>query len=231
MCGRFVSSTPAAVLAEQFSVTEVVAPDVGPRWNVAPTDEVLAVATRRGVRRLGVFSWGLVPGWSPKPTRLINLRAETLASRPTFRRRLQRNRCIVPADGFYEWKAPGPGRAKVPHFITSRDGRPLALAGLWAAVRPPGDEEAEWLRTCTIVTGPPNELVAAVHDRMPVVLPEAAWDAWLDDTEEDVALLSSLLVPAPAETMEMWPVSTSVNAVGNDGPNLVAPAGPAVSSE
>lgn len=222
-----MSSTPPAELAAQFGVDDIRAPDLGPRWNVAPTDEVLAVATSRGVRRLGTFSWGLLPG--PRATkRLINLRAETLAERPTFRRRLQRNRCIVPADGFYEWKRPaGPGATKVPHFISAADQRPLALAGLWAAVRRDGGEAGdgdEWLRTCTILTCAPNELVAEVHDRMPVVLAPDAWDTWLDADVDDVGLLSSLLVPAPPTALTMWPVTPAVNRVANDGPELALPS-------
>jgi len=225
VCGRFVSSTPASALAAQFAVDEVVAPEVAPRWNVAPTDDVLAVATRHGRRRLGAFSWGLVlsaPPAGARPRRPINLRSEALADRPALRRRLQRNRCVVPADGFYEWQPAGPGRAKVPHLIAPADGRPLALAGLWAAVRTgPGD--GDWLRTCAILTGPPNELVAAVHDRMPVILPEGAWARWLDDEVDDVAALAALLVPAPAASLAMWPVAPLVNSVANDGPELVAP--------
>ncbi|MGH9154826.1 MAG: SOS response-associated peptidase [Acidimicrobiales bacterium] len=220
MCGRFVSSTPASVLAAQFRVDEIRAAELPPRWNVAPTDEVLAVATGRGVRRLGSFSWGLLPG-PGAARRLINLRAETLATRPTFRRRLQRNRCVVPADGFYEWKVVAPGQPKVPYFISARDGRPLALAGLWGAVRQPDET---WLRTCTILTGAPNDLVAGVHARMPVILPEPAWEVWLDDTEENVAALSALLVPAPSELLAMWPVGTAVNKVAHDGRELVTPA-------
>ncbi len=230
VCGRFVSSTSPAELAAQFGVDDGPAPQAGPRWNVAPTDEVLAVATSRGVRRLGAFSWGLLPG--PHATkRLINLRAETLAERPAFRRRLERNRCIVPADGFYEWKRPaGPHGAKVPHFIAAADQRPLGLAGLWAAVRRDGAVDG-WIRTCTILTCAQNELVAEVHDRMPVVLAPGAWDTWLDDAEDDVGLLSSILVPAPSDALTIWPVSPAVNRVANEGPELVAPVGPPLSSK
>ncbi|MGH9165154.1 MAG: SOS response-associated peptidase [Acidimicrobiales bacterium] len=239
MCGRFVASSPPSVLAEQFAVVEitvdVTVAERPPRWNVAPTDEVLAVATRGGVRRLGVLAWGLVPSWSRAvtpgrlPRGMINLRAETVVARPAFRRELQRHRCIIPADGFYEWASTGSGRSKQPYFIAGRDGRPLALAGLWAAWKDPeavGDDEG-WVRTCTIVTTEPNELIAPVHDRMPVVLGEEAWDAWLDRDNDDVEELSSLLVACPAERLTMWPVGAGVNRVQNDGPELVARLAPA----
>lgn len=227
-----MATAPPSVLAARFRVDEVVAPDPGPRWNVAPTDEVLAIAAAGAGRRLGAFSWGLVPGWAARaagdrpPRRLINLRSETLLSRGGFRRRLERNRCLIPADGFYEWRPAAPGRAKVPHFIRGRGGAPLALAGLWAAVRqgPPGDESAPWLRTCAILTGPPNDLVAGVHDRMPVILPESAWETWLDPAVDDAPHLLDLCQPIPAPALEMWPVGPAVNRVANDGPALIEPA-------
>jgi len=229
VCGRFVSSTPASVLAEQFLVSDIKVAELAARWNVAPTDEVLAVATSKGVRRLGSFSWGLVPSWSKdarKGRPLVNLRADTVMTRPAFRRLLAAHRCIVPADGFYEWQAATPERPKRPVFIHRRDGQPLALAGLWAAWRASdADDDTAWLRTCTIITAEPNELVAPVHDRMPVILPPESWDRWLDSTIDDTAMLGELLVAHPAEQMELWPVSTEVNSVRNDGPSLVEPVG------
>lgn len=232
MCGRFASSTPIAVLAEQFMVTEVKAEEHEARYNVAPTDDVYAVVSRHGGRRLGSLSWGLLPSWSKDASssrRMINLRAETVTGKAGFRRLLERRRCVIPADGFYEWKQMGPGRPKQPFFITSRDRKPLALAGLWAAWREPdeeaddGEEDAsQWVRSCTIITTEPNELVAPLHDRMPVVLAEEAWDVWLDE-ETDVEVLGRLLAPYPSELLEMWPVGRDVNSVANDGPELVEP--------
>ncbi len=251
-----------AALAEQFMVAEVKAEEQDARYNVAPTDEVYAVATSRGVRRLGTLSWGLLPSWSKDASsarRMVNLRAETVTDKPGFRRALERRRCVIPADGFYEWKPVGEGRAKQPFFITGRDRRPLALAGLWAAWReageeagvgapagkdgtdgagrgwgprlgeeagvgaPAGKDGTDWLRTCTIITTEPNDLVAPLHDRMPVILPPEAWDVWLDEDETDAGLLGSLLAPYPSELLEMWPVGREVSSVANDGPHLVEP--------
>ncbi len=228
-----------AVLAEQFSVAEVKAAEQDPRYNVAPTEDVYAVAVSKGVRRLGTLSWGLLPGWSKdaKPARrMVNLRAETVTDKPGFRRSLERRRCVIPADGFYEWKKLGDGRAKQPFFITGRDRRPLALAGLWATWRGPagadGAHEADrggvpagedGIRTCTILTTEPNDLVAPLHDRMPAILTEEAWEVWLDEGQTDVEVLSRLLVPYPSELLEVWPVGRGVNSVANDGPELVAP--------
>jgi putative SOS response-associated peptidase YedK len=196
---------------------------------VAPTDQIYAVAiSREGLRQLGTFKWGLVPSWAKDPSigsRMINARAETVSSKPAFRRLLQRRRCILPADGFYEWQRLGSGKKqrKQPFFIRRRDGKPMALAGLWEVWKPRDDADAEWLRSATIITGEPNELVGRIHDRMPVILPEEAWDAWLDPKNIDVDQLTELLVPYPAELLEAYPVDTLVNSVQNDGPDLIAP--------
>ena len=229
MCGRFVSSTPVSMLAEQFLAAEAKAAVLPPRYNVAPTDPVYAVATSGGERRLGTLAWGLVPHWSETASgpRLINLRAETAADRPGFCRMLQHRRCIVPADGFYEWKAMGDDRPKQPFLVRDRDGRPFAFAGLWDVWRDPSGDGAGGVggpvRTCTILTTEPNALVASVHDRMPVILPPEAWDAWLDPSVTEVGALRRLLGPCPPEQLEMWPVGTDVNSVRNDGPRLVEP--------
>ena len=226
MCGRFVSSSPLPDLARQFEVAEVAAAAKEASYNVAPTDEVYAVAASKGVRKLGTFRWGLVPSWARDPStgnRMINLRAENLSERASFRRTLQRRRCILPADGFYEWKDMGRGRRKQPFFVRSRDGRPLALAGLWEVWKDPEEQDAEWLRTCTIITTEPNEVVAALHDRMPAVLVPEAWDTWLDQEVTDPDVLLALLAPCPAELLEAWPVTPEVNKVDNDGPELVEP--------
>jgi putative SOS response-associated peptidase YedK len=230
MCGRFVSSTPVSKLVEQFLVEDVAVDEHDPSWNVAPTSEVLAVAARReGGRRLGTFKWGLVPSWAQDPsigTRMINLRAETVSEKPSFKRTLAKHRCIIPVDGFYEWKAMGKGRKKQPFFIRSRDGTVLALAGLWEAWKETGttgDSDDEWLRTCTIITTTPNKLLEPIHDRMPVVLPPETWDAWLDRDNEDIDSLAKLLEPAPADLLEFYPVGTDVNSVRNDGDQLVMP--------
>lgn len=234
MCGRYVSATPAQQLAEEFHVDAVKADDLPAKYNVAPTDDVYAVAlSREGVRQLGTFRWGLVPSWAKDPSigaRMINARAETVSTNASFKTAMRRRRCIIPADGFYEWQRlgddDGPKKKKVrkqPFFIRRRDGKPLALAGLWEVWKPRDDPDADWLRSTTVITGEPNELVARLHDRMPVILPEEAWDTWLDRDNEDVDALMELLVPYPAELMEAYPVETLVNSVQNDGPELIAP--------
>ena len=229
MCGRFLASTPVSDLADRLGAGEVTVEEWVPRYNVAPTDAVVAVATsRHGTRRLGRLSWGLVPHWveGPRPgKRLINLRSETLADRPGFRTILQRRRCIVPADGFYEWRPAGPGRAKQPFLIRAVDGSLLAMAGLWDVWSPTGagaDPDAR-LRTCTVLTTGPNALVATLHDRMPVLLPPDAWDAWLDPSVTDLGELLSLLRPCSDDLLELVPVGTRVNSVKNDDPNLIEP--------
>lgn len=233
MCGRFTSRTPAADLAEYFGVDEVVAPELGARFNVAPTDEVYAVAeTTDGTRRLGTFRWGLVPFWADDlkiGARMINARAEGVADKPAFRRAFERRRCIVPADGFYEWERTG-GKRMQPWYIRRADGAPLTFAGLWESWRPKDGSDAEReagkIRSCTIITGEPNGRIARLHDRMPVVLAPETWDEWLDPGNDDIGHLQSLLRPAPEELFELVPVSTAVNTVTNDGPDLIEPVEP-----
>ncbi|HZN12705.1 MAG TPA: SOS response-associated peptidase [Acidimicrobiales bacterium] len=232
MCGRYVSATPADQLAEEFHVDAIKADDLPAKYNVAPTDPIYAVAPSRDgeTRQLGTFKWGLVPNWSKDATggaRMINARAETLTTKPAFRRLLELRRCLIPADGFYEWQRLGePGEKKPrkqPFFIRRADGTSMAFAGLWDVWKPRDDPDAEWLRSATIITGEPNELIARLHDRMPVILPEESWDEWLDPATTDTDALRALLVPLPADQVEAWPVEPLVNSVQNDGPELVVP--------
>ncbi len=225
MCGRYVSSTPVGVLAEHFEVEDVRAADLGPRFNVAPTDEVYAVAEGKdGTRRLGTFKWGLVPFWAKDPkvgSRMINARVETLQSK--FKRTLERRRCLIPADGFYEWQERPAGQKNQPFFIHRKDGEPLAFAGLWEVWHDDDDPDAEPLRTCSIITTDANQVVARTHDRMPVMLAPDAWEAWLDVDQHDLDVIQGLLVPAEPGELEVYPVSTEVNSVKNDGGHLVEP--------
>jgi putative SOS response-associated peptidase YedK len=228
MCGRFTSTTPPAALAEQFLVDEIALDDdLGARWNVAPTLPVLAVAgsRSRGTRRLGTFRWGLVPSWAPDlsvGSRMINARSETVATKPAYAESLRRRRCIIPADSFYEWRL-NDGGPRQPYAIAAADGRPMAFAGLWAAWRDTNVDGAPWVRTCAIVTTSDNKRLAELHHRMPVVLPAPAWQEWLDIDNQDVAALSRLLVAAPDDALEFWPVSTLVNKATNEGPELIEP--------
>ena len=223
MCGRYVAATPPDQLADLFGVTDVRAPDLGPRWNVAPTMDVYAVAQGSdGKRRLGAFRWGLVPWFAEDPgggAKMINARAETVADKPAFRRALERRRCLVPADGFYEWLRTG--KERLPHLFTAADGTVLAFAGLWEVWRPKDDPDAEPLRTCTIITTRANGMMRPIHDRMPVVLPPEAWDRWLDRAPARAADLADLLGPPPDDLLVRRPVSKRVNNVKNEGADLL----------
>jgi putative SOS response-associated peptidase YedK len=223
MCGRFVQSVDPETYARVFGAEIVVDETVAPSYNVAPTDRVWAIAEHGGRRQLGTFRWGLVPFWADDPkigARHINARAETVATKPAFRDSLAAKRCIVPADGFYEWQRLAGGK-KQPHYIRAIGGEPFAFAGLWASRR---DEDTdERLTTCTIITTKPNALLRPIHDRMPAVLPSGAWDRWLDPSFDDGDALEALLGPAPEEGMSAYEVSTFVNSVRNDGPECIAP--------
>jgi len=220
MCGRFVQAQPPAYYADSFSVDEIRTDTLPSSWNVAPTDEVYAVADHRGARRLGTFRWGLIPFWAKDrkiAARNINARMETVAEKPAFRDSFVSRRCIIPADGFYEWEQRPKG--KLPHYIFSATGTPLALAGLWASWHDPETEER--VRSCTIITGRPNDTVAGLHDRMPAILTPDAWAAWLDPEVDDRDLLLSLLEVYPAADLAQHPVSTLVNKVANNVPECI----------
>lgn len=224
MCGRFVSASTPEDLAAFLDAAVIRTEALEERYNVAPTDPVYAAAEQKGERVLGQFRWGLVPHWAKDRSigsRMINARAETLAAKfgPAFERR----RCLIPADGFYEWERRADG-TKQPWFIHRADNAPMAFAGLWERWRDPAaPDDAEPLRTCTIITTDANELIAPLHDRMPVVLAPSAWDRWLDRDTRDTDALQRLLVPADPRSLERWPVSTRVNSVRNDGPDLLDP--------
>jgi putative SOS response-associated peptidase YedK len=225
MCGRFVVASPPLLLAEHFAVDEVRLdeddPAASPSYNVAPTDRVPAIASHGGRRLLGAFRWGLVPSWATDASggaRMINARAETLADKPAFREAFARRRCLVPADGFYEWRLTT-GGLKQPVFISPPSGGVLAFAGLWESWR--AADGVPPLRTCTIVTTAANARLAELHDRMPVVLPRAAWATWLDPSFRDTVALADLLRPAPDDALELRDVSRAVNDVRNKGPELL----------
>lgn len=226
MCGRYVSSSTPDELATYFDADPPAEAAMRPSWNVAPTNDVYVILDDGGTRQVAAHHWGLVPIWAKDPkigNRMINARAEGLADKNAYKRAFRSRRCIVPADGFYEWrKVPGQ-KAKQPYLIRRADGDPLALAGLWEEWRGPARDGAERLRSTTIITTTPNELMATIHDRMPVILPPSAWDRWLDPQVDDLDELADLLVPAPSEILTMHPVSTDVNNVRNDGAQLVEP--------
>lgn len=224
MCGRFTSTTSAADLAAYFDADAEGLPELGPNHNVTPTSDVYIVREESERRLLDIAHWGLVPQWAESPaigSRLINARSETAASKPSFRAAFRRRRCIVPVDGFYEW-IPVPGqRKKQPFHLRRRDSQPLAFAGLWESWRSTDRPDEPALRSCTILTGPPNATVAPLHDRMPMILSPEHWAIWLDPDLDDPALLQSLLVPAPDDLLEAWPVSLAVNDVHRHDAALV----------
>jgi putative SOS response-associated peptidase YedK len=230
MCGRYVSATPPEDLAAYFgaALPETVLPA---SFNVAPTNEVYGVLDTPAGRALRVFEWGLLPHWAKEArvgAKMINARADSVAAKPAFRSAFAKHRCIVPADGFYEWRALGPDPVnpkrsrKQPYYIHRPADAPLALAGLWSAWRDPnGGADAPWRHTLSIITTDANETMAPLHDRMPVILPPSAWSRWLDPGNRDTAALQGLLVPAPPELLVVRAVATDVNSVRNKGPHLI----------
>jgi putative SOS response-associated peptidase YedK len=220
MCGRFTQQRPASELAEIFAA-EPLAEELGARYNVAPTDDAFVVVQRGERRAITAYRWGLVPHWSDDPkgaARMINARAETITSSPAFRDAFERRRCIVPVDSFYEWKREGTVRQ--PYRVVATDGLPLALAGLWAGWRDPTTEQVR--RTFTIVTTTPNDAIAGLHDRMPVILEAGAWDRWLGEAT-DPGELRAMLQPTDGIGLRVYAVNRYVNDVRRDGPDLIEP--------
>jgi putative SOS response-associated peptidase YedK len=226
VCGRFSLGAASDVLAEIFDLDE--APVLAPRYNIAPSQAVAIVRAVDGKRQLEMMHWGLIPSWDREPTvgyRMINARAESAAEKPAYRRALRERRCLVLADGFYEWQRRGSGR-KRPHYITRRDRRPFAIAGLWERWRDPQRADAAPLLSCTLLTTAPNELVAELHDRMPVILDGADHPLWLDPEVREADRVKPLLRALPASELCAFEVSTLVNSAAFDGPECCAPLAP-----
>ncbi len=216
MCGRFTFATPASQVAELFGLAEV--PDLAPRYNIAPTQTVAIVRrAAQGGRELVRVQWGLVPSWAKDPrigARMINARWETAAVKPAFRAALRSRRCLIPADGFYEWQRLG--ARKQPYYFCFPDGRPFAMAGVWErfeGIAPP-------LESCAILTTAADPVVGEVHDRMPVILDPADFERWLDPTVATPDLAAAV---ASAPRLRGYPVSSLVNRPANDGPELLRP--------
>ena len=224
MCGRYTLIRLNDVL-EKFPWIEHAPPDLVPRFNVAPTQPVLGVANDRP-DEFGHFVWGLIPSWAKDPSignRMINARAETLAEKPAFRTALKRRRCLVIADGFYEWRVePGGGRKplKTPMYVRMKDGKPFAFAGLWDDWHDPAGSGSE-IRSCTVVTTSPNELMKDIHDRMPAIVRPEHYRDWLEKGGLDSDRAAALLGPYPAAEMEAYPVSTYVNSPRNEGEKCI----------
>ncbi len=219
MCGRYEVHTPIAEIARIFDaqpVGDVLA--FGARYNIAPSLQVPVVRERTPGRILETMSWGLLPGWAKdaKSVRPINARAETVFEKPMFRSAVRRRRCLVPADGFYEWQQ-REGR-KQPYHIGMVDDAPFALAGIWECRAQPG---APALVSCALIVTGANELMARIHERMPVIVAPEDYARWLDPRLDDPVAIQEMLQPFPAELMRAYPVSTRVNNVKNDAPDLI----------
>lgn len=217
MCGRFVRSQSVPAIAEAFGVSEASC-DLGPSYNIAPTQKVAVIITD-GVKQLVPVRWGLVPSWAKDLSignRMINARAETITEKASFRTAFKKRRCLVVADGFYEWKRVGD--SKSPMHIRLKNGKPFGFAGLYEVWNSP---EGEAITTCTIVTTEANELMKPIHERMPVIIPKEREDDWLDPAMKDTTFLQELLNPYPANEMEAYSVSKLVNSPQNNSPELI----------
>ena len=233
MCGRFVLVDWYGI-EQRFDLPEADLRNISehysesgdapaPRYNIAPTQDVLVIRNDSSQNRAEMMRWGLVPSWAKDPkigSRMINARSETLAEKPSFRTAYRRRRCLIVADGFYEWKRDG--KTRTPMRIMLDSGQLFALAGLWEAWKRPDDS---WMMSCAIVTTSANDLVADIHDRMPVILDPDVESVWLDSDLDDTAALSELLVPYPSERMTAYEVSRIVNSAANDVPECIAPIG------
>jgi len=219
MCGRYVITSPPAAIRALFGYPEQ--PNFPPRYNVAPTQPIPIVRLDEGQCHFALMRWGLIPAWVKDPktfSLLINARAESVLDKPAFRNAMRRRRCLIPADGFYEWRETG-GR-KQAFFVRRKDGAPFAFAGLYETWTGPNGEE---LDTAAIVTTNANRTLSVIHDRMPVILPVEAFDLWLDCAKVDAPTATALLVPARDDAMEAYQVSPAVNRVANDTAALIAP--------
>jgi len=222
MCGRFTLTADPADIQEVFGSFSFPT-KFAPRYNIAPSQPVLVIPND-AKNKADFFLWGLIPSWAKDPTianRLINARGETIAEKPSFRGGFKYKRCLIPSDGFYEWKAQRGEKTKIPHFIFMQDRQPFAFAGLWDEWHAP---DGGTIRTCTIITTEPNELMSTLHNRMPVILDRTDYDQWLDPTPQTPEKLMPLIKPYPADKMSAHPVSTLVNKPTNDLPECVVPA-------
>jgi putative SOS response-associated peptidase YedK len=224
MCGRYAITSAPDSIRKLFGYDEQ--PNFPPRYNVAPTQPIPIVRLDHGARHFALVRWGLMPGWVKDPktfSLVINARADNVNTKPAFRNAARYRRCLIPADGFYEWQAVGAG-AKQPYYIHARDGAPFAFAGLWESWMGPNGEEVE---TAAIVTTDANATLKDIHGRMPVILPEDAFEAWLDTRGVDAETAAALLTPAPDDLLEAYPISTAVNRVANDDARLIERVDPA----
>jgi len=223
MCGRYVIKSPPALMREAFGYGEQ--PNFPPRYNVAPTQPIPVVRLVDGRRTFALLRWGLIPSWVKDPrgfSLLINARAESVLEKPAFRNAMRRRRCLIPADGFYEWKRDGARK----RAIMARPNGLVAFAGLWEPWMGPNGEEVD---TACIVTTAANRTLRSLHDRMPAVIPPDAFDRWLDCANVEAEAAMALLAPAPEDLFDAYEVSTAVNRTANDSPDLIEPLAPGAS--
>ena len=216
MCGRYTLRTPVDSLVEAFEIEEYPS-SITPNYNIAPTQEVAAVVEEDEKRKLEMFHWGLIPSWAKDPAignKMINARAETVSEKPSFRKAFRVRRCLIVADGFYEWQKTTNG--KQPYYIRMEDDSPFAFAGLWESW-----QNGTEIRSATIITTDANDVVAPIHNRMPVILHPEDYELWLDPDFDEKEPLTTLLKPYPAEAMDAYPVSRSVNSPSNNEPGII----------
>ena len=219
MCGRFTLSTSAKTIADMFSGLQV--PEIPPSYNIAPTHQVASIRNQTE-RQFAWLHWGLLPSWAKQKkmaAKMINARCETVHEKPAYRSAFKKRRCLVLADGFYEWISTPDG--KQPMYITLKNNLPFAMAGLWESNRKIDDQPIE---SCTVVTTNANSLMAPIHDRMPVILPDDLWEAWLDPAFEDTTALQKMLQPFDSDQLQATAVSKSANKVSNNSPECIKPA-------
>ncbi len=220
MCGRFTNHSDQAQMQLEFNLDQVQA-EVQPSYNIAPTQEILTVVQHDGQTVLEGMRWGLIPQWAQDPnigTRMINARAESVAEKPSFKRPLKSQRCLIVADGFYEWRKEG--AQKIPMFIRLKSQLPFGFAGVYDRWQ---SEEGQWITSCAILTTTANELMQPIHQRMPVILPKKAYKEWLDPANQDLPGLVSLLQPYAADKMVAYQVSSLVNSPRNNSPECIRP--------
>ncbi|HEY5545513.1 MAG TPA: SOS response-associated peptidase [Gemmatimonadaceae bacterium] len=221
MCGRFGLTRPEQLKLERFGITEL--PPLVPRYNIPPGGDILVVRERKGVTQADMIRWGLVPSWARDPAighRMANVRSDTALDKPSFRAAMQKRRCLIPADVFFEWQDVPGQRRRRPHAVALSDGEPFALGGLWEYWRP--REGDEWIVSCAILTTEPNELLAPIHDRMPVMVRPEDYARWIEP-ETGIADVRKLVEPYPARHMRAWEISLLVNDPKVDDARVIAP--------
>ena len=221
MCGRFTLTVDPGQLQDAFPWVDFPE-NITQRYNIAPSQPV-AVVPNDGQNRMDFYNWGLIPFWAKDPkigNRMINARSETIAEKPSFRSSFKYKRCLILADGFYEWKNEPGSTSKTPYFIHMKDRQPFAFAGLWDIWH---SKDGSEIRTCTIITTEPNQLLQEIHNRMPVILSPDDFDLWLDTSAQNATAVQHLLRPYPGDEMRYYPVSTYVNSPYNDGPGCIEP--------